>query len=239
MAQYDAKMRTLILIPAYNEADSLPELLEEIRSLEAGHEILVVDDASTDGSGELLPGLGVRYLQLSQHLGVGGSIRAGLRWSRIQGFETVLRMDGDGQHDPGDIRRLLEALKNHDTEAVVGSRYRGTGGYRSPGGLRLAQRVLARGLSLLTHSRITDPTSGFWAWGPEALRLLSDHYPRGYSEPELYLFLSRNHLRINEVSVGMRPRRGGRSSLSAGRMLLALGRTMLAIIIVPFRREAS
>lgn len=230
-------MKTLILIPAYNEATSLGALIEEIRRLETGHEILIVDDASTDGSGELLPGLGVRYLQLSQRLGVGGSIRAGLRWARIHGFEAVLRMDGDGQHDPRDLPRLLEALENGRGEAVVGSRYRQDKGYRSPGGVRLAQQLLARSLSLLTKSEITDPTSGYWAWGPEALRLLSDHYPRGYSEPELYLFLHRNRLRIQEIPVDMRPRRGGRSSLSPVRMLIALGRILLAMIVVPFRRE--
>jgi len=97
------------------------------------------------------------------------------------------------------------------------------------------QKTMASSLSHIMGKKITDPTSGFWAFGPRAIRLLADHHPRGYPEPELHLFLHRNHLEVIEVEVVMRERLGGRSSLSAFRAGLALLRTLIAMIIVPLR----
>ena len=85
----------------------------------------------------------------------------------------------------------------------------------------------------------TDPTSGFWAFGPRAVRLLAGHYPTGYSEPELRLFLARNGLRVVEVPVRMRPRQGGRTSLTLARTGHALARTILALVVVPLRSPAK
>jgi hypothetical protein len=89
---------------------------------------------------------------------------------------------------------------------------------------------------MVTRRRVTDPTSGFWLFGPRALRLLSGHHPAGYAEPELLLFLSHNGLDVIEVPIRMRPRIAGRTSLTASRTLLALGRTALALVVVPFRQ---
>ena len=100
----------------------------------------------------------------------------------------------------------------------------------------LARRSSLRCLSAVTRKRVTDPTSGFWLFGPRALRLLSGHHPAGYAEPELLLFLSRNGLRVSEVPIRMRPRLAGRTSLTTTRTVLALARTILAFLIVPFRQ---
>jgi hypothetical protein len=100
----------------------------------------------------------------------------------------------------------------------------------------VSQVALAACLSAVTRKRVTDPTSGFWLFGPRALRLLSGHHPAGYAEPELLLFLSRNRLRVAEIPIRMRPRIGGRTSLTRPRALLAFARTALALVIVPFRQ---
>ncbi len=235
-------MRTLVLLPAFNEAATLPEVVSGIRAALPGVEVLVVDDASTDGTGELLAKLGVRRLQLSQRVGVGGAIRSGLRYARLLGAETVVRMDADGQHLPVDVHTLLAPLQRGEADAVVGSRTRSSGGdpIRGHQPLRSGLRwLLGVGLSLLTRRRVTDPTSGFWAFGPAAIRILADHYPAGYSEPELHLFLHRNQLRVREVGVEMRSRRAGRSTLTPGRAALALAKTGLALLVVPLRRAVG
>jgi hypothetical protein len=123
-------------------------------------------------------------------------------------------------------------------DAVIGSRFLGRSGRRLTL-RRISQAALARCVSLLTARRITDPTSGFWVFGPRALRLLGRHHPTGYAEPELVLFLCRNGLRLGEVAIRMRPRLAGRTSLTPARTTLALARTLLALFIVPTRRMVA
>lgn len=236
---------TLIVVPAYNEAESLPFVVDELRRLAAGCEILVVDDASCDGTQALLPSLGVHRLRLRVRLGVGGAIRAGLRWAESQGFHRVVRVDGDGQHRAEDVARFLREL-DAGADAVIGSRYLGAPAgpgddrsFRRSGVRRHAQVALAKLLTIWTRRTLTDPTSGFWAFGPRAVRILARHHPTGYPEPELLLFLCRNGLDVREVPVVMRPRVAGRTSLTPRRELVALARVLLALVIVPLRGEET
>jgi len=228
-------VKTIAVIPARNEAANLRMVVDGIRELYPSLDILVVDDASTDGTSDLLPDLGVRWLSLAQRIGVGGAIRAGLRYARGLGFEVALRLDGDGQHLPEHLDRLLRPIESGDADAVVGSRFKTPSGYHAPLGRRIVHRALAVCLSQLTQQPVTDPTSGFWAFGPRSLQVLGDHYPKGYSEPELLLFMCRNNLTVVEVPVEMRQRHAGRSSLTLLRASLALARTALAMIVVPLR----
>ena len=231
----DAAPTLLVLIPAYNEAASLPAVVAELRQACPRARALVVDDDSTDATRALLPSLGVTWLGLAQHLGLGAVMRAGLRFARLHGHDTVVRLDGDGQHRPQEIERLLGPIRAGQADAVQGTRYAGGGGYHSTVVRRLGQRALAGITSRLTGRRVTDPTSGFWAFGPRAVQVLADHHPSGYPEPELLLFLHRNGLRVAEVSIEMRERLAGRTSLTAPRVGLALARLALTTLVTPLR----
>jgi glycosyltransferase involved in cell wall biosynthesis len=225
----------LVIVPAFNEAPNLPRVLSELRRTLPQADVLVVNDGSTDETADLLPGLRVRWLTLSQRVGVGGAVRAGIRYALRSGYEYAVRVDGDGQHRACDIARLLPAVVSGQADAALGSRFlrrpRGAVGAR-----RASQAALGLCLSLLTGQRVTDPTSGFWLFGPRAMRLLGTHHPGGYAEPELVLLLSRNGLRLTEVPIRIRPRQAGRTSLTASRAALAFARTLLALVVVPFRR---
>jgi glycosyltransferase involved in cell wall biosynthesis len=231
--------RVLILVPAHNEADSLSFVVGELRDRCGDADVLVVDDGSRDATPQVLSSLDVRRLRLPQHLGLGSAMRAGLRYAAWLGYRTVVRLDGDGQHDPAQISVLLEPIRRGEADAVRGSRYLGSGGYRASGWRRAVQRALASVLSGLTRRRVTDPTSGFWAFGPRAVALLADHHPTDYPEPELSLFLHRNGLRTVEVAVSMRARRSGASSFTLARGLVACGRVLLAVIVVPWRAQVE
>jgi glycosyltransferase involved in cell wall biosynthesis len=228
-------MRPLLIVPAFNEAASLATVVADIQARAPGLDLLIVDDGSTDATPAILPRLGVRWIRLSQRLGTGAAVRTGLRYAVSRGFDTVVRLDGDGQHPAQAIERLLAPIASDTADAVVGSRY--VDGLSGHSGVlrRGSQLLLGRMLSLLTARRVTDPTSGLWAFGPRALRLLADHHPSGYPEPELLLFLGRNSLRVVEVGVAMRDRYAGRSSLTPPRTGAAFARLLLLMIVVPLR----
>jgi glycosyltransferase involved in cell wall biosynthesis len=229
-----ASSRTLTLIPAYNEAGNLPAVIGEIREHRPDLDILVVDDGSTDATRQVLEQLRVRWLGWPHRRGVGCAVRAGLRYGARLGFDVIVRLDADGQHDAADIARLLDRLREDDVDAVMGSRY--AHAYPEIQPLKWALATL---VSTAARRRVTDATSGFWALGPRAVTLLSSHHPRGYPEPELHLFLSRNGLRVGEVAVHARERLSGRSSLTLFRMLTAAARVLLAVVIVPLRERVD
>ena len=186
--------------------------------------MLVVDDGSTDATPQVLARLGVRHLRLPQHLGLGSAVRAGLRYAAWLGHRVVVRLDGDGQHDPAQLDRAARADRSRRVRR--GARLalpRCAAATVPPVGAAPAQRLLASVLSRLTRRPVTDPTSGFWAFGPRAVELLADHHPTDYPEPELSLFLHRNGLTTSEVAVSMRPRRSGSSSFTLARGLVACG----------------
>ncbi len=231
----EPQKRLLVVVPAFNEADSLARVVRDLRRSLPAADILVVNDGSTDDTAAILANLGVAWLTMSQRLGVGSAVRAGIRYATRSGYGIVVRVDGDGQHRACDIARLLAPVAAGRADAAMGSRFLARGSRRR-GLRRLSQSTLAVCLSLMTRRRVTDPTSGFWLFGPRALRLLGQHHPAGYAEPELVLLLKRNGLHVVEVPIRTRPRLSGRTSLTAPRAALALARTMLAVLIVPLRR---
>ena len=228
-------MKVLIVIPAHNEAQSLSAVVAELRQRHPERTILVVDDGSTDETPAIIEQLNVDHLRLGSAVGVGGAMRAGFRYAVAAGFDALVRIDGDGQHDAGSVDALLEPLADGRADVARGSRYLLTSNYRAAGFRRVAQHSVAHLLSAMTGETVTDPTSGFWAFGPRAVRLLANHHPTGYPEPEMLLLLHRNEMTSVEVPVRMRERIGGQSSLSTARTALAVARVLLALLIVPLR----
>jgi glycosyltransferase involved in cell wall biosynthesis len=222
-------LKLLVVVPAFNEAATLPCVVADVRAALPGASIVVVDDASTDATGDVVGQLGVRWLTLPIHLGAGAAVRVALRWGRELGFDIAVRLDGDGQHRASDAPAMLAMLGAAD--AVQASRYAGLAHVPR----RTTHRLLATLVSRLGRAPVTDPTSGFWAFGPEAMRLCAEHHPSGYGEPELRLLLSRNGLRVAELAVEMRPRLAGRTSLRGARLAGALAHVLLGTLAAPFR----
>ena len=228
-------MKVLIVVPARNEAGSLPAVVADLRRDHPQRAILIVDDGSTDETAVALAGLPVARLHLSSTVGIGGAMRAGFRFATAEGFDAVVRVDGDGQHDAASIGMLLAPIARGDADVVRGSRYLLSENYHAVGFRRIAQRAVAWLVAMVINETVTDPTCGFWAFGPRAVPMLANHHPTGYPEPELMLLLHRNRMRTMELPVRMRERVTGRSSLDAIRTSLAMFRVLLALLIVPMR----
>jgi hypothetical protein len=170
--------RTLIVLPAFNEQQSLPAVLAEVSSVMGSADLLVIDDGSTDRTSAAANRAGVDVVTLPFNLGVGGALRAGFRYTVRYGYRQMVQVDADGQHDPREIPNLLRPLDHADT--VIGARFAGRGGYEVDRARRLAMSVLARSLSRRTHAVLTDTTSGFRAFGPRAIALFAREYPAEY-----------------------------------------------------------
>jgi glycosyltransferase involved in cell wall biosynthesis len=230
--------RALIVIPAFNEAANLPLVIAEIQSAIPDADILVVDDGSTDDTEEVVNQLKVRWIKLPERMGIGTAMRVGLRYAVRQRFPVVARLDGDGQHKPEDVRRLIELVSAGRADIAFGSRsIRRHGAADATTGV--LKRSLAACLSLLTRRRVRDATCGLSAMGPRAVRLLAESHPTGYPEPELRLLISRTTLTAVDVDIDGRPRLSGRTSLTPLRMLRAAARVALAMYVVPLRGDET
>jgi glycosyltransferase involved in cell wall biosynthesis len=230
------RMPLLVIVPAHNEAASLPSVLAELRSALPDADLLVVDDGSEDETPSLLSMAGVASLRFPHRVGLGTAVRAGLVHGFSRGYGVVVRMDGDGQHDARDIPPILEPLAR-GADVVVGTRFharRERQDETTP--RRLVQRALSTVLSRVTGCPVTDATSGFCAFGPRAVALLTSRHPAGYPEVELRLLLHREGLAVEEVPVRQRPRLAGRTTLTPARLALAAARAVYAIARTPRAR---
>lgn len=227
--------RTLIVMPAYNEADSLPQVLAEVFDRLPEHDCLVVDDGSSDDTAAVARRAGARVAQLPFNLGVGGAMRLGFKYALAHGYDNVVQIDADGQHDPAGVPLLLAQLPQADI--VIGARFAGVGGYRVTGPRRWAMRLLSGVLSRAARTRLTDTTSGFKACGPRAVRLFAEHLPAEYlgDTIEALVIAIRSGCVVTQVPVVMRTRFAGTPSHGPIKSAIYLGRAVVALFVAFLR----
>lgn len=228
-----AERDILIIIPAYNEQRSLGPLLEEVRRDCPEADVLVIDDGSRDLTAPVARHHGARLLALPHNLGVGGAVQAGFRYALEAGYRTVARIDADGQHPPGHIRRLRERLDRGDVDMVVASRFAPDAekGYQSTGMRRLGISVLAGALTRICRQDVTDPTSGFFLINRRLLYFFAHHYPTDYPEPEALALLRRHGYAFAEVGVSFRDRTAGVSTIGRWNAVYYMIKVGLALLV--------
>ncbi|HXG75206.1 MAG TPA: glycosyltransferase family 2 protein [Gaiellaceae bacterium] len=229
--------RTVAIVPAHDEAAAVGRVVDEIRAFDPSCDVVVVDDASSDGTAEVARAHGAVVLRLPFNVGIGGAVQTGFRYALAEGYERAVRLDGDGQHDAAELGKLLAVLERGEADLVVGSRFVDGGGtYRPPLGRRLGIRVFARLVSLLGGQRVTDTTSGFLALNRRGIELFAAEYPHDYPEVEATLVALRSGLRLAQVQVDMRERLAGTSSITFVRSLYYMVKVMLALLVASLRR---
>jgi glycosyltransferase involved in cell wall biosynthesis len=224
--------RHLAIVPALNEAGSIARTVAELHEHAPGFDVLVIDDGSIDDTAAIAAAAGARVISMPFNVGIGGAVQCGYLYAREHGYEVAVQVDGDGQHDPRDIPRMLAALAEEPrVEMVTGSRFLGGEGYRSSRLRRVGIRVFAGLISLITRQRVTDATSGFRMSGRSGIELFARDYPHDYPEVEAILLLHAHQLRSREVAVTMRPRTSGRSTIGRAIPAYYMVKVLLAVLV--------
>jgi len=211
-----AKLKCLIIVPAFNESKSVGKLVRRLNRLLPDFDVLVIDDGSTDDTVRQVPS-SASVVSLPFNLGIGGAMQTGYRFAALHRYDIAVQVDGDGQHRPGEVRKLVEALQADNADLVVGSRFLSKTTFVPSWPRMTGIRVLSTWIRLLTGLKITDCTSGFRAVNRRVIRAYAHWYPEDYPEPEVVLLLHRSRFKVIEIPARMRRRMYGRSSISLAR----------------------
>ena len=197
--------KTLVVIPAFNEQGRVGGVVRRVRIAAPFAQVLVVDDASCDKTGQEAREAGARVIRHPFNLGYGAAVKTGLLVARAENFHFVVHMDGDGQHEPDSMAGLLDAVRKGGVDVAIGSRFLGGGSYRVPLLRRVGMLIFGRIVSVATGRRLTDPTSGFAALSRRAVSLFcqSDHYPADFPDADVIIMAHRAGLKVSESPVKM------------------------------------
>ena len=232
----NAEQRVLIIIPAWNEAGSIADVIAEIRDELPAYDVLVVNDGSTDETERVALAAGARVVSLPYNLGVGGAMRLGYRYADENDYDIAIQIDADGQHDPRYVPKLIDALGA--SALVIGARFAGEGDYQVRGPRRWAMGLLSRVLSRMAKTTLNDTTSGFRACNRDIIRLFAQWYPVEYlgDTVETLVRVIRLGHPVSQIPVAMRPRAAGMPSNSPAKAMIYLGRAMITLLLAVNRR---
>lgn len=233
--------KILIIVPAYNEADNIRDVILKLQQESNHWDILVVNDASKDQTSLIARETGQAIvLDLPFNLGIGGCVQTGFRYAARNDYDYALQFDGDGQHSAEEIHKLLDLVISGEADVAIGSRFsQKHNGFKSSLLRRIGIRIFEWFSFLLIRQRITDHTSGFRAYNRKAIKFLSGYYPSDYPEPEVVILLGRNGFVIKEIFTQMHERQGGISSIPLTKGPYYMMKVMLAMFMASIRAKVN
>ena len=231
MTSSNAPDSLLVIVPALNEEGAIGGVVRDIHLHVPGVPVVVIDDCSSDGTVARAREAGAEVLPMPHHLGVGGCVQAGYKLAWELGYQYVIRVDGDGQHDARDIPRIFETLISTGCEMVIGSRFATDNGSRTGAVRSLGIRFFRLVLRPVLGKPVHDPTSGFVGVNRRALEVFRQSFPLEYPEIEALVVLQRRRFRFEEVSCHMRPRTTGQSSITALKSLYYVVHVLLGVFV--------
>ena len=229
--------RVLVILPAYNEAESIGDVITAIRKEDPDYGIVVIDDGSNDDTPRVVAQFpGVDLVQLPYNLGIGGAMQTGYKYALRKGYDIAIQCDSDGQHPVDRIKDLVAHVETGDADMIIGSRYVADTSYVPSVSRRVGKSILSRLVDAIIGSGITDTTSGFRAVNRKVIAIFAHDYPDDYPEAEALVILHKHGLKAAEVPVEMRPRQGGFTSIRPPHALYYMVKVALAIFVDVFRR---
>lgn len=226
-------MKTLIIVPAYNEEACIFHVVRSIKENHPHADILVINDGSYDNTSIIARKAGAEVIDLERNLGIGGAVQTGFLYAYDKGYDIAVQLDGDGQHDPRDLYKITEPLCRNTADMVIGSRFISSTGYKAGFARGLGIRYFVKLVRLLSGRNYCDTTSGYRAINRKAMKLFVNYYPSDYPEVEAILFALNNNLRVLEIETQMNKRQGGRSSIGPIKAVFYMLKVTLALILQP------
>ncbi|AZK48135.1 glycosyltransferase family 2 protein [Paenibacillus lentus] len=231
--------KILAIVPAYNEEEGIEQVIASLQTYAPYADILVINDGSTDNTGLLAENAGATVLHLCSNLGIGGAVQTGYRYAVENGYDYAVQIDGDGQHNPADLDKLLCCMRENGADMVVGSRFIEKEGFQSTFARKLGIDLLGSLVTRLTGKRMTDPTSGYRLCNRRAIALFAQQYPADYPEVEALVLLDNYQLTFQETPVVMKERQGGVSSISPLQSIYYMCKVILAILMMKTRKKKA
>lgn len=228
-------LKKLVIIPAFNEEESIVETVRDIRENAPEFDFVVINDCSKDRTLEICKKEDIKVLNLPINLGIGGAVQTGYVYAFHQNYDIVVQFDGDGQHDAKFLEVMADSLVKEQADLVIGSRFIEKQGFQSSGVRRIGIRIFAFLTGALFGKRITDATSGMRMCNRKVMELFIKDYPRDYPEPETVCRLLRKKCKVIEIPVEMKERSAGVSSISFNRSVYYMIKVTLAILIERLR----
>jgi glycosyltransferase involved in cell wall biosynthesis len=233
-------LKIAAIVPAYNESHAIKDVVNELVAAAVNSKldltVVVVNDCSTDNTGELIDQLPCVAIHLPVNLGIGGAVQTGFRFAFENDFDFAIQVDGDGQHPAGEIEKLIAGAIKNNWDITIGSRFLTKEGFQSSSMRRAGIKYFSRLNKLLTGALINDTTSGFRLLNKKTLAIVSEYYPDEYPEPEALVLYARHKLRVGEVQVQMRERQGGISSINSTGAIYYMGKVTLAFLFTAVRK---
>lgn len=226
-------MKTLVIIPAYNEEGSISSVIRDIHQFAPSIDIVVINDGSTDRTKQRATEAGAKVLTLPYNVGIGGGMQTGYIYAKQHGYDIAIQMDADGQHLASELPKLIAKAEQYDL--VIGSRYVESTSYRSSHLRRIGMVFFSNLVSMVTGQRFTDTTSGFRAAGTKVIDLYAKYYPMDYPEVEALIYLKRKGCRITEVATEMRNRETGKSSITPIKSVYYMVKVTLSVLMSAIR----
>ncbi|HEP2896588.1 TPA: glycosyltransferase family 2 protein [Streptococcus pyogenes] len=225
-------MKKLIIIPAYNESSNIVNTIRTIESDAPDFDYIIIDDCSTDNTLAICQKQGFNVISLPINLGIGGAVQTGYRYAQRCGYDVAVQVDGDGQHNPCYLEKMVEVLVQSSVNMVIGSRFITKEGFQSSFARRIGIKYFTWLIALLTGKKITDATSGLRLIDRSLIERFANHYPDDYPEPETVVDVLVSHFKVKEIPVVMNKRQGGVSSISLTKSVYYMIKVTLAILVV-------
>lgn len=226
-------MKIMVAIPAYNEEKNISGVVKAVKFHHPEVDVVVINDGSRDRTGLEAQRAGAFVINLPQNLGIGGAVQTGYIYAKAKGYDAVIQIDGDGQHDPKDLSRLIDSIAKDEADMVIGSRFVKKTDYESSKMRRLGINFFSKLVSIACRRDFYDTTSGYRAVNKKGIELFSEYYPRDYPEVETIVYASKMGIRVKEISVDMNKRKGGKSSITPLKSIYYMIKVTCAVLLQP------